>query len=358
MKKKIMSVLLSMTAAVSACTAAAVTTIAADDTITDKSGLIYSVNDEGTAVIEGHVNTAVTAINIPETIGGYTVTHIEDWAFEGYTKLRNVTMADTVVDLGIRVFGDCTALENIEFSDTLNHISVYAFENCISLTTLNLPDTVETIYTGFVDGCVNLKEVHIPENLDYFSYDNFNTFSSCPYLEKITFGSMVSLESYYFEDEGRFSTNDMLYIPASVTEITCEEPFTFRNGVSDYGTSSNYYFVIAGRKGTEAERFANEHGITFMELSDIAEAGDYATLGDVDASGAVDSSDASKILAAYAAVATGAANPLDAEQTKAADVNLDGTVDSSDASSVLSYYAYAATSGGTALPIAFYLGLL
>ncbi len=358
MKKNFISLLLSMAVAASACSAAAFNAAAADDEIQDKSGFIYSVNDKGTAVIEGHVNTSVTALNIPSTIGGYTVTHIGDWAFEEFYSLKNVTMADTIVDIGIAVFRDCYALQSIDFSDTLNHISVNAFENCRSLTALNLPDTVESIYSGFVDGCTGLREFHVPESLDYFSYDSFNTFASCPYLEKITFGSTIALESYYYEDEERFSTSDMLYIPASVTEITCEEPFTFANGVSDYGYSSNYYFVIAGRAGTEAERFADEHGIVFMELSDIAEAGDYASLGDVDASDAVDSSDASKILAAYAAIATGEASPLTAVQTKAADVNLDGTVDSSDASSVLSYYAYAATSGGSAIPIAFYLDIL
>lgn len=358
MKNKIISIALSMAVAASACAVSTFTATAADDEIKDKSGFIYSVNDKGTAVIEGHVNTAITALNIPATLGGYTVTHIGDWAFEEFYNLKTVTMADTIVDIGIAVFENCYALQSIDFSDTLNHISVAAFENCRSLTKIILPDTVESIYSGVFDGCTNLREFHVPESLDYFSYDSFNTFASCPYLEKITFGSEVSLKSYYYEDEERFSTSDMLYIPASVTEITCEEPFAFTNGFTENGYSSNYYFVIAGRAGTEAERFAKEHGIVFMELSDIAEAGDYATLGDVDASDAVDSSDASKILAAYAAIATGEASPLTTEQTNAADVNLDGTVDSSDASSVLSYYAYAATSGGSAMPIAFYLDIL
>ncbi|MBE6862619.1 MAG: hypothetical protein E7497_06965 [Ruminococcus sp.] len=358
MKKKIISILLSMTAAVAACSAAAFNTVAADDEIKDKSGFTYRINDKGNAVVTGFTNEATTSLKIPATLGGYTVTHVGDWAFEEFYNLKTVTMADTIVDLGIAAFENCYALQSIDFSDTLNHISVAAFENCRSLTKIILPDTVESIYSSVFDGCTNLREFHVPESLDYFSYNNFNTFSSCPYLEKITFGSKVSLQSYYNETEQAFSTSHMLYIPASVTEITCEEPFTFRNGFTDNGYASNYYFVIAGRKGTEAERFAKEQGIVFMELSDIAEAGDYAALGDVDASDAVDSSDASKILAAYAAIATGEKSPLTAAQSKAADVNLDGTVDSSDASSVLSYYAYAATSGGSAMPIAFYLGIL
>lgn len=69
------------------------------------------------------------------------------------------------------------------------------------------------------------------------------------------------------------------------------------------------------------------------------------SLGDVNSDGSVDSSDASFVLSAYAAAATGNTLNMSDAMTKAADVNSDSAVDSSDASSILAYYAYAATGG-------------
>jgi len=70
-----------------------------------------------------------------------------------------------------------------------------------------------------------------------------------------------------------------------------------------------------------------------------------SNLGDVNEDGTVDSSDASKVLAAYASVATGGSLGLTETQELNADVNMDGAVDSSDASSILGFYAFTATGG-------------
>ncbi len=68
-------------------------------------------------------------------------------------------------------------------------------------------------------------------------------------------------------------------------------------------------------------------------------------LGDVNEDGSIDASDASKVLAEYAATATGKSSSLSENQKKAADVNADKAVDAVDASKILAYYASAATGG-------------
>lgn len=77
------------------------------------------------------------------------------------------------------------------------------------------------------------------------------------------------------------------------------------------------------------------------------------TPGDIDGDGCIDSSDASLVLSAYAAIATGSVHALDAVQCYAADIDRDDTIDSSDASKILTYYAYTAT-GGQSTPEEFF----
>lgn len=67
-------------------------------------------------------------------------------------------------------------------------------------------------------------------------------------------------------------------------------------------------------------------------------------LGDVDGDGDIDAVDASKILSAYAAIATDQPSGFTPEQEAAADVDGNRSIDSVDASGVLAYYAFGATS--------------
>lgn len=68
-------------------------------------------------------------------------------------------------------------------------------------------------------------------------------------------------------------------------------------------------------------------------------------IGDVNGDKAVDASDASAVLAAYAAKATGGDMGFTDDMITAADVNADNAVDAVDASNILAYYAYIATGG-------------
>ena len=62
-------------------------------------------------------------------------------------------------------------------------------------------------------------------------------------------------------------------------------------------------------------------------------------LGDVNEDRKVDASDAARILAAAAAVGTGSASGLTAQQEANADVNASGSFDAADAALILQYAA-------------------
>ena len=148
----------------------------------DYKGIIYSISDgkiKLTGVKEhehkdenGNVMFTdccwLTAIDIPETINGYTVTEISN---------------DT--------FSKCINLSSITLPDTVTYIGRWAFANCDSLRTINLPKNLQTIGKGAFDGCDNLDNIVIPKSLESVSYDYYigirSVFAGCTSLKHITF---------------------------------------------------------------------------------------------------------------------------------------------------------------------------
>ena len=72
----------------------------------------YKVLDDGTAEITGCNGSVVNAV-IPDSIDGYTVTAINDTAFEWCDLLTTVEIPDSVTTIGASVFRYCYDLTTI-----------------------------------------------------------------------------------------------------------------------------------------------------------------------------------------------------------------------------------------------------
>lgn len=144
---------------------------------------------------------SATSVQVPSTIGGYTVQVI-----------------------GARAFQGNTVLESVELPDGLTTIYAYAFENCTSITSIHLPDSITTMGYKVFGGCSNLVSANYPVNWvnspsgnGSNSYEYGNVFSGCPKLTEIeipegvkaiaphSFASLTSLTS--------------VTLPSSLTEI-------------------------------------------------------------------------------------------------------------------------------------------
>lgn len=120
--------------------------------------------------------------------------------------------------------------------------------------------------------------------------------------------------------EGAFiycGTLKEITIPASVTSIG-NNAFAYYVDQDIYGDTDNEKFIIRGFKGTAAETYAKENGMTFVEIQRL--------LGDVDQSEDVTITDATHILRHEAGIDTPCAVTADY-----ADVNRDNEITIMDA---------------------------
>ncbi len=144
----------------------------------------YEVDEGGNATITKYYGNA-SAVSIPETIDGYTVTKIGESAFQDNTLIQTITMPSTIVEIGWSAFERCAGLESVNFSDNITIIDGYAFNDCHSLVEANLPHNLETLGSGAFENCTSLNSVWIPK---LTKPDSFGTpFKNCSNLKHVEF---------------------------------------------------------------------------------------------------------------------------------------------------------------------------
>lgn len=212
--------------------------------------------------------TQLSSVTLPER-----VTSVDDYAFNGCTQLSSVTLPDGVTSIGDAAFRYCERLSSITLPDGLTSIGSGAFEDCTDLTFIAIPETVTSFGTNIFQGsglqsaelpsgmisiptkmfvdCTSLSSVTIPDSVLYI---NIYAFSNTN-LEQITLpDGLEHINGSAFEGCPMRS----IVIPKSVTRIVS-------NAV---GYPNPETFTIYGYRGTIAETYAAENGITFVPLDE------------------------------------------------------------------------------------------
>lgn len=190
-------------------------------------GVAYKKLTENTAKVIANTYSGVVVVPSTVNYGGteYTVTHIDDYAFnrcksltyirlneglttigksafEGCTSLSAISIPSSVTSIGDRAFYGCTSLSkaefasieslvNIKFSNSTSNPLYYAkhlyvdgsevtdlsipegvtsigscaFYNCVSFTSISLPESLTSIGSSAFDGCTNFTSISLPESL-------------------------------------------------------------------------------------------------------------------------------------------------------------------------------------------------
>ena len=208
---------------------------------------ITDANNKYVAVIQDASYTSYNgAVIIPSTtvIDGvtYTVTSIDNNAFEGCTGVTDIIIPNSVTSIGERAFYGCTSITDIVIPQGVTKIADRTFNECTGLTSVTIPGSVTSIGISAFSMCAKLTDVTIPEGVTKISN---RTFNACSSLTSITIPSSVTIiEDYAFYGctgltsitLGNGVTSIGSYAFQNCTGLTC---ITIPNSVTSIG---NYAF--------------------------------------------------------------------------------------------------------------------
>lgn len=215
--------------------------------------------------------TGITDIDIPSSV---TFENGAECVF-GESFLRKATIRS---DLCPAMFQECYSLNYVNFlNPNIKKIPVDCFDTC-GLLSITIPSSVTEIEDGAFHSTFYLERVNLNEGLESIGNSSFENSNS---IKELKFPSTLKSigEKSFYETSSlvKLELNDGLEtigenafrgcrslksvtIPASVTSIG-EKAFGY---ISDSETIDG--FTIYGYRGTAAETYANENGLTFIPL--------------------------------------------------------------------------------------------
>ena len=116
-------------------------------------------------------------IRIPNTINGYNVQVIGEYAFNRNNNLINIIIPEGVKEIRYAAFADCMVLEHIEIPQSLIKIEDNAFCKCHSLKDIKIPKNVREIGELVFNGCSKLENIAVALENNYYSDVNGVLFS-------------------------------------------------------------------------------------------------------------------------------------------------------------------------------------
>lgn len=235
----------------------------------------YTVLEDGTAEITGYTGEAIS-LSIPESLDGYTVTSIGEYAFSKYPDMSSFTsveIPDSVINICDNAFFRCENLESAVIGKGVCNIGFRAFFGCTSLKELTISEGVDRIESAAFFGCTSITEIVLPNSVTYI---DARAFAECTGLESIKMPEgLTYLSSSAFE---ACSSLKSLVIPAGVQEM---EFYQFSGCVkleSIYIMNRDLVFgesrwplenaVIYGYKGSTAQAYAEKNGIRFVAIDE------------------------------------------------------------------------------------------
>ena len=237
--KRLISLLVAVCMMITMLPLSAVTAFAADTSAptggtasdgTDTYKYEYTVNDGNATITKflgpvGSANPNFYDIKIPSELGGHPVTGLGEYSFaanpyDGHqgnplcSKIRSVTIPQSVTSIGKRAFDGCSALTTLSLGEKIKTIGNYAFENCTSLTGVTIPQSVTSIGYYAFEGCTNLNPLTIKGPIT--SMGNY-AFAGSTYLTSLTlYDDIQTIGNFAFLGSTSLKT---VTLPKNLTSI-------------------------------------------------------------------------------------------------------------------------------------------
>ena len=169
--------------------------------------------------------------NGPETIENEVFSYLED--------IEKLTFKDKVKTIGYDMFSLCQNLKEVVLSDSVVEIKESAFSSCQQLEKVELSDNLKSIGPYAFMATHKLKGVEFPDSLETIGLYAFSgSGSTCAVFGK-------NIREIGYNTVG----------------------FTARSG-EDYAEVRIPDFKVYGYAGTDAQRYAEENGFEFVDITD------------------------------------------------------------------------------------------
>ena len=235
-----------------------------------------------------------TIVKIKKIVLGDGITQIGNFAFAGCTNLQEIvflqknlkkikenvfygcsSLKEFIVPEGVESLGDssfygCSSIEKISFPSTLKEIPCFSngFEGLPKLKSVVLAEGIEKIADGAFCHHKNLKTIILPSTLkeigEYsFDYSGFVEITLPSNLRKVTrraFEGDTNLKYVNLEDGVTIIEEDAFRDCTQLQYISIPESVTDIDALAFNGCPN---FYIKGKKGSYAEKYANEYMIPF-----------------------------------------------------------------------------------------------
>lgn len=144
--------------------------------------LYYTIENNEVAITGIAKNCTAHNIVIPEKLGEYPVTKIENLSTYCYDQVTSSPIVSLKIPSSVKTISDealynIASLEKIDFSEGIETIGKAAFQNCYGLKELKFPESLTFIGTGAFCGCTALSSVEIPNEECIISE---SAFIGCP----------------------------------------------------------------------------------------------------------------------------------------------------------------------------------
>ncbi len=164
-----------------------------------------SPNDFNASIVSNVYENGKGVIRFSDTLNG-----IPSNAFKDCSKLRTISMPNSIINIGEFAFYNCYRLNEVGLSNNLARIENYAFRKCSALSAVGFPLTLREICDGSFMECSSLESIVIPSSVAILGAASL---SGCQNLSGITVVPAIPpvLEYYAFD-----STGDCpIYVPAA-----------------------------------------------------------------------------------------------------------------------------------------------
>ncbi len=169
--------------------------------VNDSSVWKYELQDGKTVITAYNGRTPV--LEVPDELDGHKVDQLGEGVFSGNTRIKEVTIPETVTIAGNRVFENCTELTRVTMSSSQKTIPSRTFSGCINLRIIQIPYGVTSIGSAAFNGCTGLTYIEIPDSVTTIGTEAFQNCSSLSDIQVSR--NLRSLGFHAFRGTGCFS---------------------------------------------------------------------------------------------------------------------------------------------------------